>query len=60
MRRWFAALILVLLTGAPAFGDEAARDKLRIGVDPAYPPFSGIDEAGVSGGDGPPTLIYRE
>ncbi len=46
MRRWFAALILVLLAGAPAFGDEAAREKLRIGVDPAYPPFSGIDDRG--------------
>ena len=45
MRRWLAALVLALLTAAPAFGDEAARDTLRVGVDPAYPPFSDIDDA---------------
>ena len=45
MRRRLTALILVLLTGAPAFGEEAAREKLRIGVDPAYPPFSDIDDS---------------
>lgn len=45
MRRWLAALCLVLLTAAPAFGDEAARETLRVGVDPAYPPFSEIDDA---------------
>ena len=45
MRRWLTALILVLLTGAPAFGEDAARETLRIGVDPAYPPFSDIDDA---------------
>ncbi len=45
MRRWLTALILVLLTAAPAFGDDAAPETLRIGVDPAYPPFSDIDDA---------------
>ena len=45
MRRWFAALVLVLMTAAPTFGDEVARATLRIGVDPAYPPFSDIDDA---------------
>ena len=45
MRRWLAALVLALLTAASAFGDEAAREHLRIGVDPSYPPFSDIDDA---------------
>ncbi len=45
MRRWLTALILVLLTAAPAFGDDTAPETLRIGVDPAYPPFSDIDDA---------------
>jgi len=45
MRRWLATLILVLLTAAPALGDEEARQILRVGVDPSYPPFSEIDDA---------------
>ena len=45
MRRWFAAFVLALLTAAPALGDEAAQAKLRVGVDPSYPPFSEIDDA---------------
>ncbi len=40
------ALICVLLSFAPAIGGDAAGDKLRIGVDPGYPPFSGTDDAG--------------
>ncbi len=45
MRRLAAALTLVLLLSASAFGDDTARERLRIGVDPAYPPFSDIDDA---------------
>ena len=45
MRRLAAALILVLLFSVPAFGDDKAPERLRIGVDPAYPPFSNIDDA---------------
>ena len=45
MRRWLRALILVLLTAAPAFADDPAREKLRIGVDPSYPLFSEVDDA---------------
>ena len=45
MRRLAAALILVLLFSVPAFGDDKALERLRIGVDPAYPPFSDIDDA---------------
>ena len=45
MRRWLTALVLALLTAAPAFGDEASRETLRVGVDPSYPPFSEIDDA---------------
>jgi len=46
MKRLVAALILVLLSNIPALGDEAAQEKLRVGVDPGYPPFSEIDGAG--------------
>ncbi len=45
MRRLAAALTLVLLLSASAFGDDTAPERLRIGVDPAYPPFSDIDDA---------------
>ena len=45
MKGLITALILVLLTAAPASGGEAARETLRVGVDPAYPPFSDIDDA---------------
>ena len=45
MRRFAAALILTLLSSAPAFGDDAAQERLRIGVDPTYPPFSDVDDA---------------
>ena len=46
MKRLAAALIFVLLCSAPVFGDGKALEKLRIGVDPGYPPFSEIDGAG--------------
>ncbi len=46
MRRLAATLTLVLLFSASAFGDDTAPERLRIGVDPAYPPFSDIDEVG--------------
>lgn len=45
MKRLAAALTLVLLWFVPALGDDAAPEGLRIGVDPAYPPFSDIDDA---------------
>ncbi len=46
MRRLAATLTPVLLFCASAFGDDTAPERLRIGVDPAYPPFSDIDEVG--------------
>ncbi|WP_136661550.1 transporter substrate-binding domain-containing protein [Nitratireductor sp. XY-223] len=45
MRKLLAALGLVLLTAAAAFGDEVSRETLHVGVDPGYPPFSEIDDA---------------
>ena len=45
MKTLATALILVLLSLAPMRGADAAS-ALRIGVDPGYPPFSDIDEAG--------------
>ena len=42
MKTLSAALFLVLFGLAPTIGAE----KLRIGVDPDYPPFSEIDEQG--------------
>ena len=40
------ALIVVLLSLTSALGEEGSRTKLRIGLDPSYPPFSDIDDAG--------------
>ncbi len=41
-----AAFLVLLLSTAPAFGADPAPERVRIGVDPGYPPFSEIDEAG--------------
>ncbi len=46
MKRLVAAFLLTLLSCAPAFGGDAAPERLRIGVDPTYPPFSEVDDAG--------------
>ncbi len=46
MKTLTAALIVFLLSFAPAPGADAASGKLRIGVDPGYPPFSEVDDAG--------------
>ena len=45
MKRLAVALIFVLLCSAPVVGDVKAVERLRIGVDPAYPPFSDIDDS---------------
>ena len=45
MKKLAASLILALLSLVPVFGEDTAPDRLRIGVDPAYPPFSDIDDA---------------
>ena len=45
MKSLATALILVLLSATLASGDDAAPERLRIGVDPSYPPFSDIDDA---------------
>ena len=39
-----AALLFALLAVAPTLGDDA--NTLRIGVNPDYPPFSEVDDAG--------------
>ncbi len=44
MKKLTTALLLTLLAVSPTLGDDA--DTLRIGVNPDYPPFSGIDESG--------------
>ncbi len=42
-----AAAFLVLMPSlVPAFGADPAPERLRIGVDPGYPPFGEIDGAG--------------
>ncbi len=46
MKRLVTVWMLVLLSLVPAFGSESAGERLRIGVDPTYPPFSDIDDAG--------------
>ena len=47
MKTLATGLILVLLSLAAGLGGEAAAEaELRIGVDPDYPPFSEIDDAG--------------
>ena len=46
MNTLVAALLVVLLSLVPVPGADAASEELRIGVDPGYPPFSGIDDAG--------------
>lgn len=38
------AMILLLLLFVPACSADMTPDKLRIGVDPAYPPFSDFDD----------------
>lgn len=39
-----AVALLVCASFAVALGDDAASERLRVGVDPRYPPFSNIDE----------------
>ena len=46
MKTLAGALILLLLSFASASGDDGSQVTLRIGVDPAYPPFSEIDDEG--------------
>ncbi len=46
MKTLAVALILLLVPFASASGDDRPRLTLRIGVDPAYPPFSEIDDEG--------------
>ncbi len=52
MRTLTAALALILLFLAPAFGDDAEQSTLRIGIAPDYPPFGHIlDDGQLSGFD---------
>ncbi len=46
MKTLTVALMLAFLSIAPVFGKDTAPEKLRVGVDPGYPPFSHIDDAG--------------
>ena len=46
MKTLFWVPIIVLLTLTSALGEEGSRAKLRVGLDPSYPPFSDIDDAG--------------
>ena len=45
MKTLAAALVVVLLSFTSALGDDGPLAKLRIGVDPGYPPFSEVDDA---------------
>lgn len=38
------AMILLLLLFVPACSADMTPDKFRMGVDPAYPPFSDFDD----------------
>ena len=45
MKTLAATLVVVLLSFTSALGDDGPLAKLRIGVDPGYPPFSEVDDA---------------
>ena len=46
MKTLFWVPIVVLLSLTSALGEDGSRAELRVGLDPSYPPFSDIDDAG--------------
>ncbi len=44
MKYILTVLLLVLAYVSPGFSSDAVSEKIRIGVDPHYPPFSEIDK----------------